>query len=42
VRAIERPGDAPAGRVFEQRPGPLTTLARGATVTIRVANGRAP
>jgi eukaryotic-like serine/threonine-protein kinase len=37
VRAIERPADAKPGHVFQQRPEPLTTLDRGATVTIRVA-----
>lgn len=42
VRAIERPGDAKAGRVFAQRPAPLSTLARGATVTLSVADGRKP
>jgi hypothetical protein len=40
VRAIEGPGDAKPGHVFQQRPEPLKTLDRGATVTIRVANGR--
>jgi hypothetical protein len=40
VRAIERAGNAPPGVVFSQRPAARATLARGATVTIRVGNGR--
>jgi hypothetical protein len=42
VRAIERPGNAKPGHVFSQRPAPLARLARGATITIRVANGQKP
>ncbi len=42
VRAVERPGEAKAGRVFQQRPSANSQLARGATVTIRVANGQTP
>ena len=42
VRAVERPGNAEPGHVFAQRPAPFATLARGATVTIRVADGRKP
>jgi len=42
VRAIEKPGNAAAGIVFSQRPAPASTIARGATVTIRVANGQKP
>jgi hypothetical protein len=42
VRAVERPGDAKAGRVFQQRPAASSPLARGATVTIGVANGQTP
>jgi hypothetical protein len=42
VRAVEEPGTAPAGIVFSQRPRARTILARGATVTIDVANGEKP
>ena len=42
VRAVEQPGDAKAGIVFAQRPAPQTVTKRGATVTIRVANGEKP
>ena len=42
VRAVERPGAAKAGRVFQQRPSANSLFARGATVTIRVANGQTP
>ena len=42
VRAVEQPGNAKAGIVFAQRPAPDTVTKRGATVTIRVANGQKP
>jgi PASTA domain len=42
VRAVEQPGKAPHGVVFAQTPAANKTLARGATVTIRVANGQRP
>ncbi len=40
--AAGRPGSASAGVVVSQRPGPATTLARGATVTIGVSSKQAP
>ncbi len=42
VRAVEQPGNAKAGIVFAQRPSAQTVTKRGATVTIRVANGQKP
>ncbi len=42
VRAVEQPGNAKPGIVFAQRPAPDTVTKRGATVTIRVANGQKP
>ena len=40
VRAIEQPAEASAGVVFAQRPSVEAHLARGALVTISVANGQ--
>jgi hypothetical protein len=40
VRAVLRSGNARPGHVFAQRPSPQTTLERGTTVTIDVANGK--
>jgi PASTA domain len=42
VRAIQPPGSGGRGIVFSQRPGATTTLARGATVTIRVSDAQQP
>lgn len=42
VRVVEQPGPAHVNVVFSQRPAAGTRLDRGATVTLRVANGRQP
>jgi beta-lactam-binding protein with PASTA domain len=40
VRAVEQPAEASAGVVVAQRPSVNVRLARGAVVTINVANGQ--